>query len=566
MIADAGAVPAGAHLQADLCIVGAGAAGIAIARELAGRDVRVALLESGGLSFEPATQALYRGRSVGLPYFPLDAARLRYFGGTTGHWAGTCRPFEAFDFEPRPGVPDTGWPIGLGDVEPYYGRAAEVVGLTPGPWGLAPWAARDRVKPLDLGERLVTRVARFAGDDARHFGSRYRAELERAANVSVHLHANVTELETGPDGGAVVRAHVATLGGRRFTVGARVFVLACGALENARVLLLSDRHRRGGLGNQHDAVGRWFHEHPRFVGAELVPAHPELETRFYEPHRTGDQTIEAYLALADRVQREERLLDVQLKLRPVYRGAYAGIEDAADVRSARALGGSRKDASTAGFARDVANVMGDLTGWHRFTVPGAPLPVPYPEVASRLASGSALQRRDLIPGLLGDIAGYTYAKLLGTAPVDHVEVTTRLGQAPNRDSRVTLGRERDALGLRRIDLDWRMTRLDRESIVRTLELVGAAVGAAGLGRLRLLVDRDGPWPASLTGGWHMMGTTRMSDDPRRGVVDRDCRVHGVGNLFVAGSSVFPTPGAGTPTLTLVALALRLSDRLRRELA
>jgi choline dehydrogenase-like flavoprotein len=127
---------------------------------------------------------------------------------------------------------------------------------------------------------------------------------------------------------------------------------------------------------------------------------------------------------------------------------------------------------------------------------------------------------------------------------------------------VTLVRDRDALGLRKGKLHWALSPVDRRSVVRSLELVGAAVGAAGLGRLRILVDEDDrEWPEDLAGGWHHMGTTRMDDDPRRGVVDRNCRVHGVENLYVAGSSVFPTPGSGTPTMTIVALALRLARHL-----
>jgi choline dehydrogenase-like flavoprotein len=204
--------------------------------------------------------------------------------------------------------------------------------------------------------------------------------------------------------------------------------------------------------------------------------------------------------------------------------------------------------------------------WQRYTVPGSPLPVPYPDVVGRLASSSPLERRGLIPGLLGDVAAHAYSKLLGTAPLAYVEVTARIDQLPRRDSRVRLGTSRDALGQRRLELDWQLSELDRESAVRALESMGSAVGAAGIGRMRLLIDRDGPWPDDLRGGWHQMGTTRMSDDPRRGVVDRDCRVHGVLNLFVAGSSVFPTSGSGTPTLTLAALALRLAKHLRRELA
>ena len=142
-------------------------------------------------------------------------------------------------------------------------------------------------------------------------------------------------------------------------------------------------------------------------------------------------------------------------------------------------------------------------------------------------------------------------------------MTTRIEQAPNPDSRVVLVRERDELGMQRVALDWRLSDVDRRNVRRTLELLGAEIGAAGIGRLQILHSADETsWPEDLDGGQHHMGTTRMSDDPKQGVVDSDCRVHGMSNLFVAGSSVFPTPGGATPTLLLVALALRLADHLK----
>jgi choline dehydrogenase-like flavoprotein len=567
MLAEARDVPAGKRLEADLCIVGAGAAGIAMARGLSGRGLRIVLLEGGGEQLEAATQTLYQGKNTGLPYFPLESSRLRYLGGTTGHWGGACRPLDPIDFERREGIPRSGWPISRSDLDPFYPEAAEIVGLDDDEdWKLATWEDRDEFEPLELGEGLRTRVARLVKQDARRFGTRYRAELAGARDIALYLHANVTELETDADGRRVERVHVATLGGHRFTVAARAFVLATGAIENARLLLASDRHRPRGVGNDHDVVGRYFLEHPRFVGAVLAPSSSELETRFYEPHHVAGNTIEGYLALSDAMQREHRLLDVQLKLRAVYDGAYENIEDDKAVASLRSLGGKpRKSDPTATLGSHVLTVARDLTTWHHFTVPGAPLPLPYPEVIKHVARAAPAERRALLPGLLGEAAGYAYTKLLGSAPVARVEISTRIGPVPNPDSRVTLGRERDALGMRRVELDWQLSRLDRESVVSTLRLLGAAVGAAGLGRLRVVIGEDGDWPSDLAGGWHQMGTTRMSDDPRHGVVDGQCQVHGVSNLFIAGSSVFPTAGSGTPTMTLVALALRLARHLGEEL-
>ncbi|NUQ19837.1 MAG: GMC family oxidoreductase, partial [Gemmatimonadaceae bacterium] len=157
------------------------------------------------------------------------------------------------------------------------------------------------------------------------------------------------------------------------------------------------------------------------------------------------------------------------------------------------------------------------------------------------------------------------------APVPRTfHLLTRQEQAPNPASRVTLSAQRDALGMPRARLDWRLTELDRRSFRGFYEALGREMGRAGVGRMRMrdwVMERaDAPWPASLGGGWHHMGTTRMHADPKQGVVDANCRVHGVGNLWVAGAAVYPTAGCVNPTLTLVALTLRLSDHLKAAVA
>jgi choline dehydrogenase-like flavoprotein len=563
VFADARRVPDGTAIEADLCVIGAGAAGITLAKHFSKRRVRVVVLESGGFELDADTQQLYDGPTAGLPYFSLLASRLRYFGGTTGHWGGTCRPMDPADFVPRPGVPRSGWPIGRADLDPYYGAAADLVGIGDMEWDTASWARRSRFKPFDLGDSVQTRVGRLVRAADRRWGTLYRDDVRRAPNVTAYLYANVTEIETDATGGRVTRVRAATLGGNRFAVHARWFVLATGGIENARLLLLSDRRHARGLGNDHDMVGRCFLEHPRFRGGVLVPAHSDLESRFYTTHGVAGADVEGYLALAERRQREEGLVHVQVGIRPVYEGGFQDVKDAPDVLSLKALGG---EASGGDLAADVRNVAGDLSTWHAFTVPGAPLPVPYPEVAGRLLR-SPDDRKALVPHVLGEIAAFAYTKLIGAAPVQRLDLITRISSAPDPDSRVTLVGDRDRLGLRRAKLTWKLSDVDRRSVVRSLEVLGAAVGAAGLGRLRLLVGEDDrSWPDDLIGGYHHMGTTRMSADPRDGVVDRDCRVHGVANLYVAGSSVFPTAGSGTPTMTLVALALRLGHHLEREMA
>jgi choline dehydrogenase-like flavoprotein len=571
MFVDAHTVPTDARLEADLCIIGAGAAGITITRKLIGTPVRVAVLESGGLEPDERTQALCEGPQLGIPYEPLIATRLRYFGGTTGHWGGLCRPFDEIDFQARPSVRYSGWPIGLADVRPFYPEAAGICGVSsPQRWDLQEWAARDRFAPLPFDERrIISRVAQVASKDLRRFGDTYRNELERAGNVTVFLHANVTSIQTDAAGTTATSVRVATLDGQRFTLAARQVVLAAGAIENARLLLVSNERWPAGLGNGNDLVGRFFQEHPRFVAGVIEPSHPRIPIGFYANHHVAGSSVQSYLSPSPQIQMAEGRMDVQLRLTPMYDERFAAAERSPEVASLRAilaaLEGKRSRGSAIDLGRHVRNVLEDLGSWERFVIPEAPVPVPYPHVLETLWKSSRLQRRALIPSLLGDIAAVAYNEYVG-APIQRVLVVSRIEQVPNPDSRVLLLRERDALGMPRAACDARLSEADRRNDRRALELFGAEVGRMGLGRLKLLSTEDETeWPGDLNGGAHLMGTTRMSDDPKEGVIDRNCRVHGMANLYIAGSSIFPTGGSGTPTMTLVALALRLAQHLRSVL-
>lgn len=528
MFADARSVPRGATLETDVCIVGAGAAGITLASEFNGAAFRVAVLESGGFEFEPETQALYEGRSIGLSYGDLSIPRLRFLGGTTNHWGGICRPFDDADFEPREGIPYTGWPIKKSDVSPFYERAVPVVGLSTAEWGMRHWAPDDELAPLRLeSDRIVSRVAQQVEPERRSFGVRFRDELSSAANVTVYLHANVTQVDTDLSGRVAESVQVATLAGNRFSVRAQVFILATGAVENARVLLVSNARRPRGLGNQNDVVGRFFLEHPRFLAGIIAASTPHPNLGFYDDHRVNGSLVRGYLASSKEFQLAEGLLDLQMRLELGYGDAP---DDAAD------------------FARHVLTLVADLESWQKIAIPGLPVPIPYLDVIE-----DALESPE-----------DTYIYLRGR--IESIGVTTRIEPAPNPDSRVVLVRERDELGMQRVALDWRLSDVDKRNVRRTLEVFGAEIGRAGIGRLRILYgEDDSGWPDTLGGGQHQMGTTRMSDDPKHGVVDRNCRVHEMSNLYVAGSSVFPTSSGATPTLMLVSLAIRLADHLKGRL-
>ena len=512
---DARTLDNGSVVEGDLCIVGAGAAGISMAMEWIGASQRVILLEAGGFDYDPRMQELYRGDIVGLPYFPLQAARLHYFGGTTGHWAGFCSTFDPIDFEPRDWVPHSGWPFKRAHLDPYYARAHRVLELGPYEYDAAQWQRRDpKLVPFPLDPSVVwTKIWQFSAPT--RMGTRYRDAIVGAKNVHLYTNAIVREIDANEGASAVDGLHVQTLDGKQLRVRARHYVLAASTIQNARLLLASNGRVSAGLGNANDLVGRFFMEHlemPSGVFVGLGDRAPDTAMYAFEWGRTKAR---GELALTDAVQQRRRVLNATVSLYP------HGLDEAGQ--------------ST--FQRMTPEVMAERR-----------------RAGDRAAEAAAAQRAAAQQG--------------GADRAFHLQ--TRQEQAPNPASRVTLSTERDELGMPRARLDWRLTELDRRSFRDFYDVLGREMGRAGVGRVQMrpwvLEKPDAPWPSSVGGGWHHMGTTRMHPDPKQGVVDPDCRVHGIANLSVAGAAVFPTAGAANPTLTLVALSLRLSDHLKATLA
>ena len=506
MHTDARTLDNGRQIEGDLCIVGAGAAGITLALEWIGKGDRVLLLEGGGFDYDPRMQDLYRGDIIGLPYFPLQAARLHYFGGTTGHWAGFCSTLDPIDFEVRDWVPHSGWPITRAELVPYYARAGRVVQIGPDEWTVAEWQRRDStLVPFALDPKVAWSKMWQFSTPAR-FGTLYRDAIVSARDVHLYTHANVVEIHANESVTAVDGLRVRTLDGKEHRVTARRYVLACSTIQNPRLLLASNRRAPAGLGNGNDLVGRFFMEHLEMPSGNLVTlgtAPPSI--RLYD-FVFGRTKARAELALTPARQRQEQILNATIALE----------------------------------AAPLANAGQSTFQW------ATPDVVEHMRT-DRVVPDSATPAVPTVPRTF--------------------HLLTRQEQAPNPASRVTLSAERDALGMPRARLDWRLTPLDRRSFRGFYDALGRELGRAGIGRLQMndwvMEAADAPWPKSLGGGWHHMGTTRMHPDPSQGVVDANQRVHGIGNLYVAGASVYPTAGCVNPTLTLVALTLRLSDHLRR---
>jgi choline dehydrogenase-like flavoprotein len=530
---DARCIAAGSTLQADICIVGAGIAGISIAREFIGGSESVLLLEGGGLEFTKSLrdlptvlrrhtlgeQALAGGVNAGQPYYPLRFTRVRAFGGSSRAWhehrGVQVRPLDAIDFETRDGLPEHGWPIDRAQLDPFYERAQQFCGLGPFAYDAETWEAKGYGAPLPLDPRRVESVIFQFGKQSSF--DRYEDELARAENVNLVLHATAVHLADRGD--RVVRTDCATLSGSRFSVRARTFVLAAGAMENARLLLVSRDSQPAGIGNDRDLVGRSFMEHPDVAVGYLIPD-PGLDRsalRVYEHQRAGEHlTVEAMFRLSDPALRSERLLNAVLRLRPTYRsGMTAAVRSAEAVRRSVHYG-----VATPGLARH----------------------------ALRSILGA--------PQILRHYANYRSGR-----PPEVFGIDMMAEQAPTTSSRVRLARRRDRLGVPVAILDWRLTSMDWNSMRRTVEIFGDAVREAGVGTVTSTLGVENHPPA-VFGNWHHLGTTRMHRDSARGVVDENCRIHEMTNLYIAGGSIFPTGGYANPSLTIVALSLRLADHLK----
>jgi choline dehydrogenase-like flavoprotein len=545
MLIDIRTLPDGEAVTSDICIIGGGPVGLSLAREFIGTRISVAVIESGGVDLDPEVQTLAEGETEGHRFPELWRMRRRQFGGLSSAWNIQIDDYtnvgvrhltlDAIDFEKRDWLPYSGWPFDRAHLEPYYVRASAVCGIGPTTYASEPWEAKLSRPIAFPGGELETTMFQFGRSNL--FFADYRKELEAAANIKAYLNANVVELEAPDGANSVTSVRIATFGGKTYTVKAKTFILAAGGIENARLMLASNKVASAGLGNQNDLVGRFFIDHPSVRTGLLFPKDPSVYRNYslYDMRLVDGLTVMGKVTLKEETRRREKLLGISAMMYPRTKRqqspAHLAIRELRQgVRDRRIPGDTLK--LLGDFA---ANIDDFILDYYKHSVRKDHL---YPSLSrGGWSKEEGSDRR--------------YEKF---------ELTSQTEQTPDPENRVVLSETRDTLGSQLPKLHIRWNEADKNSIRRSQQIMVREFAAAGFGRLELENINNSVGMST----HHNMGTTRMHEDPKQGVVDPDGKVHGLANLYVTGGSVFPTGGYANPTLTMVALALRLADHLKSE--
>jgi len=470
----------------DTCVIGAGAAGISVATQLARKGRSVCLAEAGKMEYSIESQGHYEGKSIGDPYFDLKATRLRLFGGSTGHWAGWCRELDPHDFEKKIASSMTAWPIKSEDLRRYSAPTAKILKI--------PQQSADRHLNPDLNEIF------FEFSPPVRFGQEYKNEISSNDNLDAFTSCNLLGFQF--DGARIENADFINYDGLKVTVRAKQFVLACGGIENSRILLIENEKFNNNLGNKHNMVGRYWTEHNTFTIGDFLLFKDDAFITKASVSSSGETSTRIFVGPSRQFLEREKVLSCGLRLLPLY----------------KRTGAKKYLAKLLCVTPDLSNMLLDPFG-----------------------------RRLICAGT----------------------IRAAWEQLPHADNRVALSTEKDRFGLQRCELHWRKLIRDKLAPRKMAIALGNYLAENDIGRIKLapwLLQNDDEFPIDdEIAGHHHMGGTRMAKAEDGGVVDTNCRVFGTSNLYVAGSSVFPSGGHVNPTFTIIQLALRLSDHLNNSL-
>jgi GMC oxidoreductase len=530
MIIDGRSVAEGETLDCDVCIVGAGAAGITLAHEFSNQDMKVFLLESGGLKYEQSVESLNQGEVDLKAHSSLEEYRRRRFGGATTAWGGRCVSFDKSDFEYRSHIPYSGWPITKKQLDPYYERAHTYCEIGAYNYSISNIFAntedsKSMIPSLKSEDISIEQLYLFS--PPTDFGKRYLDIFKNSRNINLILYANCLNIVADENGSSVQYLKIASLRKNMFMVRAQHYILATGGLEVTRLLLLSRDVHTQGIGNRFNLVGRYYMGH---INSKIQVQFSEKEPIIWDYQRFPNGVYYQHsIAIREDKRRQYELLNQRFF---VERPNFSDPSHQSSILSATYLAKSliNRQKISWDFAAHIKNIVVDPQGILSFL---------YKWITQRTLS------KNKLPSVIVENRSNLYTLRMDSE------------QTPNPNSQVTLSDRKDCFGLNQLKVDWQCCELDILSIEKSVQILKQALDNCGVGKVVSL-----PKIGSVPQGGHHLGTTRMSSTPFSGVVDENCKVHDLNNLYVASSSVFVTSSYANPTLTVVALAIRLADHIK----
>jgi choline dehydrogenase-like flavoprotein len=567
------AYPSESHFGTDIAIVGGGPAGLTIASEFMNSGATVLVLESGlekdslphmelnrlesrddGSSREFRNAFHRKNMPIFDPEVQPYGVRCRVLGGSAAYWGGKSAIFDEIDLSQRDWVPNSGWPFGRETLAPYVDRAAKVLNLGPNLYDARLWEfigskiKRPAIDPTKLRSFFWQfSRSRLIPESVMNFADEFRAA--NADNIRTLINATVLHIHTNDAGNAFSSLEISTIAGVRSKVTAKICVLAAGAIENARLLLNSDRRHKGGLGNAHHNVGRYLMDHPGsrigYFNKEDMKAAKYLG--FYAVPHDGEYIMYMHgLALSPKFQAENKLLNAAIYVLPE-------ISPKDPIAAAKQL---LKLKST-NFLAD----MWLLVSGSGLLIRAIALKIFYSDILPRSLKNLIV---NIFMYINPDYVAREFQSKRVPHQLDRMGIHVISEQQPDRENRIMLSERRDVLGCRRVVAFWKVSEAERRTVIALGQLLQEELPKAGMPApvLDRWIVENRPEEAVLVDMAHILGTTRISEDPKTGVVDTTCKVYGVDRLYIVGSSVFPTSSHVNPTLMIVALAIRLADHIK----
>lgn len=512
------------QFESDILIVGAGIAGLVLADAMRGMGCTVTVLEAGGESLEPASQALYAAEMVATHHQGTTEGRFRVYGGSSTRWGGQLLPLASHDYELRPHVPHSGWPLDPAELSPFLFHCEQLLDVNHEPYTLELLCRLPHPRPSFTSNNLQPRFSKWAPFHARNVTRTLGRRCQQDSAIRVFLHAPVTLIDLHADGKHAESVKVCTPQGTKFRFRARHIILAAGTIETIRLLLASRSVHSTGIGNDTDHLGRWFHDHLSVKAAILQPHSRRQLLRQFAPWYLGNTRHTIKLESTAAWQAQQGCLNVMGHL------VFEAPESSGFTLLKQRLQ-ARQSGST------------------------APRQVPSPYIENLPAESLDLAY----------LAWKRYVRHRRWCP-DSAAITLYIDteQQPNPESRIRLSSNRDALGMYKSVVQWQWGEPERQTFAAYQQLFDCQWHEWNFGSIHWLesFEPGSGWASNVSDIYHLMGGTRMSSTPADGVVDPQLRVHGINNLFVASCSVFPTGGSSNPTLTLMQLTLRLAKFLR----